>query len=90
MVPRPSLLGAVIAKAVAVDVDDAPEAQRQDFVFLLALVEDPLGIADTLTAKDRKRIRGRSELTSDTHPAWQSLTPVQRDRARATFTILCG
>ena len=28
MVPRPSLLGAVISKAVAVEVDDVPEAQR--------------------------------------------------------------
>ena len=89
MDPRPSLLGAVVAKAAAVDVDDVPQAQRQDLVFLLALVDDPLGLADTLTPKDRKRIRGRSELASDTHPAWQSLTPVQRDRARATFTILC-
>ena len=90
MVPRPSLLGALVAKAMAVDVDDEPETQRQDFVFLLALVEDPAGIADTLTSKDRKRIRMRSELASDTHAAWRSLTPVQRDRARATYTILCG
>ena len=28
MVPRPSLLGAIISKAVSVDVDDLPEAQR--------------------------------------------------------------
>ena len=90
MAPRPSLLGAVVAKAVAVDVDDVPEAQRHDLVFLLALVEDPLRIAEVLTAKDRKRIRGRSELTSDTHPAWASLTPGQRDRARATFALLCN
>ena len=32
-VPRPSLLGAVVAKALAVAVDDAPAAQRLDFVF---------------------------------------------------------
>jgi hypothetical protein len=90
MVPRPSLLGAVIAKAEAVEVDDAPETQRMDLVFLLALVEDPFEIAETLTPKDKERIRRRQELTSDRHPAWGSLTPVQRDRARAAFTILCG
>ena len=60
-----------------------------DLVFLLALVEDPFGIAETLTPKDKKRIRRRQEL-GDRHPAWGSLTPVQRDRARAAFTILCG
>ncbi len=88
MVPRPSLLGAVIVKAAAVDVDDAPQAQRQDLVFLLALVEDPLGVAGVLTAKDRQRIRSRSELTNAEHLAWQTLTQEQRDRARATLAIL--
>ncbi len=88
MVPRPSLLGAVISKAAAVDVDDVPQAQRQDLVFLLALVEDPLGAADLLTPKDRRRIRRRSELTNAEHPAWQTLTQEQRDRARAVFAIL--
>ena len=81
-------LGAVIVKAAAVDVDDAPQAQRQDLVFLLALVEDPLGVAGVLTAKDRQRIRSRSELTNAEHLAWQTLTSEQRDRARAAFAIL--
>jgi hypothetical protein len=88
MVPRPSLLGAVIGKVAAVDVDDVPQAQRQDLVFLLALIEDPLGVAGVLTARDRQRIRSRSELTNAEHPAWQALTRQQRDRARATFAIL--
>jgi len=88
MVPRPSLLGAVIGKAVAVDIDDVPEAQRQDLVFLLALVEDPLGTADLLTSKDHQRIRRRSELTGAEHPVWPTLTQEQRDRARATLAIL--
>ena len=88
MVPRPSLLGAVIVKAAAVDVDDAPQAQRQDLVFLLALVEDPRGVAGVLTAKDRQQIRSRSELTNAEHLAWQTLTQEQRDRARAALAIL--
>ncbi|MHB1130244.1 MAG: hypothetical protein ACYC06_09380, partial [Ilumatobacteraceae bacterium] len=40
-VPRPSLLGAIISKAGAVEVADAPEAQRVDLVFLLSLVDNP-------------------------------------------------
>lgn len=90
LVPRPSLLGAVIAKAAAVAVDDEPQAQRQDLTFLLALVDDPMGFAADLTPKDRQRIRSRSELVSDTHPAWRTLSQEQADRARATFKILSG
>ncbi len=59
--PYPSavLLGAVVAKALAVTVDDAPAAQRLDFVFLLSLIGDPLALAAELTPKDRRRIRAR-------------------------------
>lgn len=41
-VPRPSLLGAIIGKAVAVDVHDVPDAQRLDLALLLSLVDDPI------------------------------------------------
>ena len=41
LVPRPSLLGAVVAKAIAVGVDDLPNGQRLDLAFLLGLVDDP-------------------------------------------------
>ena len=88
LVPRPSLLGAVIGKSAAVSVDDAPEAQRQDLVFLLALVCDPLDLAAEMTSKDRRRLRTRRELADGGHPAWGTLTGEQRDRARATYAIL--
>lgn len=87
-VPRPSLLGAIVGKSVAVEVDDAPEAQRQDLGFLLALVDDPLDMAALLRPKDRQRIRARSELADAEHPAWRALSTEQRDRARATLAIL--
>lgn len=45
-VPRPSLLGAMIGKAIAVDVDDVPDAQRFDLAMLLTLVDDPMALAD--------------------------------------------
>ena len=59
LVPRPTLLGAIVGKALAVGVDDAPEAQRQDLALLLSLVDDPLTMAVELTAKDSKRLRAR-------------------------------
>ncbi len=87
-VPRPEILGAIIAKALAVDVDDAPDAQRLDLAFLLSLVEDPLALATRTTSKDRRRLRARTELADPQHAAWQLLAPNQRDRARASLSIL--
>ncbi len=86
-VPRPSLLGAIIAKAVAVDVDDTPDAQRLDLAFLLSLVEEPLDFATRMTPKDRQRLRARTELTDSQHETWQLLAPDQRDRGRAALAI---
>ncbi len=61
-VPRPSLLGAIVGKAVAVDADDVPDAQRLDLALLLSLVEDPIELGGQLTKKDRQRLRTRSEM----------------------------
>jgi len=88
LVPRPSLLGALIAKAIAVDVDGAPGAQREDFVFLLSLVSDPLDMSGQLTRKDLLRLRSRTELDDRDHLAWSSLEPGVREAARAALRIL--
>ena len=61
-VPRPSLVGAVIIKAVAVGVDDLPEAQRADLALLLSLIREPIAMRRRLTPKDRKRLQARHEL----------------------------
>ena len=88
LVPRPSLLGAVIGKAVAVDVDDAPDAQRLDLAVLLSLVEDPIAMANDLTSKDRKRLRSRDEMADAAQRAWSTLAPQDADRGRAAFALL--
>ena len=62
LVPRPSLLGAIVGKSVAVDVDDVPDAQRLDLALLLSLVGDPIELAEQLTKKDRQRLRARTEM----------------------------
>ena len=38
--PRPNLLGAILVKARAVDISDAPDDQRSDLALLLSFVED--------------------------------------------------
>lgn len=88
LVPRPSLLGALVVKAAAVDVDDAPQAQLQDLAFLLTLVDDPVELASQLTRKDRTRIRSRSELSDGSDAVWRTLSQEQADRARAALRIL--
>ena len=49
-IPRPSLLGAIVGKSCAVDVDDAPLNQELDFALLLSLVPDPFALRDQLTS----------------------------------------
>lgn len=88
MVPRPSLLGAIVAKAAAVDVDDVPDAQRLDLALLLSLVNDPITLAEQVTKKDRQRLRSRSEMTDADQRAWVSLPADAADRGRAAFRLL--
>ena len=88
LVPRPSLLGAIICKACAVDDDDVPHAQRSDLALLLSLVEHPLATADELDRKDRQRLNGRSEMNDRRHPAWQTLDQTEADRGLATYRLL--
>lgn len=86
-VPRPSLLGAIVGKAIAVGVDDVPNAQRLDFIFLMSLVDDPFALADQLTASDRRNIRLREELVEGDHPVWNELETDSRNRARAALRV---
>lgn len=88
LVPRPSLLGAIVSKAVAVEVDDMPDAQRLDLALLLSLIDDPVDLACLLTKKDRQRLRSRSEMTAADQRAWASLSVDAADRGRAAFRLL--
>ena len=71
LLPRPSLLGAIIVKAAAVAVDDLPQAQRQDLALLLSLIADPAETAVAMTNKDRARL-SRAGIASDDHPVWDT------------------
>lgn len=88
LVPRPSLLGAIISKAGAVEVADAPDAQREDLAFLLSLVDNPQAMRGELTKQDRKRLVARRELGDTDHPAWSLLDSSAQDKGRAALRIL--
>lgn len=88
LLPRPSLLGALVIKAAAVAVDDVPDAQRSDLALLLNLVQRPTGLRDELSSKDRKRLQARSEMLDPRHQAWSQLPTSQADRGRATLELL--
>lgn len=56
-IPRPDLLGAIIIKGRAVEVDDAPEDQVADLDLLLRMVPDPRALAESATPGERTRLR---------------------------------
>jgi len=90
LVPRPSLLGAIVVKALAVEVDDLPDAQRTDLAVLLSLVGDPIKLAVELTRKDRKRLQARKEMVAASDRTWSRLANDQADRGRAALRLLLG
>jgi hypothetical protein len=87
LVPRPSLLGAIVVKAAAIFIDDVPRAQEQDLALLLSLVADPATMVNEMTAKDRARLQ-RAGLGPEGHPVWDALDPDASDRARFAYLSL--
>jgi hypothetical protein len=88
VVPRPNLLGAILLKARAVDVDDVPDSQRRELCFLLSLVDDPLALARELQGRQRTWLRRREELLDPAHPAWLGIQGAED--ARITLKVLMG
>ena len=70
-VPRPSLLGAIVAKAAAGTTDHIHRDRHLiDLAFLCGLVEDPIALANQTERGDRKRLRAVARLLPEDHPAW--------------------
>lgn len=55
---RPSLLGALVGKAAALEISSDPRRERHltDFASLARLILDPLGMRSLVRKKDRKRV----------------------------------
>ena len=87
--PRPTLLGAIVAKAAATGLS-TPERHYRDLALLLCLVEDPFVLADRLTRKDRQRLGVARQLRDDAHPAWVLAPPGIRANGQLCYRILTG
>lgn len=89
-IPRPNLLGAILVKARAVDVDDVPDAQREDLAFLLTLVSDPREAVAELRGKERSWLRRRKELLERTGKPWRRLPDDDADNGHIALRIISG
>ncbi len=84
--PCPSVLGAILIKARAVDVAEDPDKHRRDLALLLAMVDDPRSLRDEMRKTERGWLRRRRELLDPRHPAWRA-TP-NTEEARIALEIL--
>jgi len=89
-VPRPNLLGAILIKARAVEVDDVPESQLGDLAFLLTLVSDPRALLSVFRGKERSWLRRRHELVDRNAAPWRGLPGEDADNGHIAFRILTG
>lgn len=85
---RPNLLGAILIKARAVDVDDVPDDQRSDLALLLSLVEDPESLAHELRTTERGWLKNRVEMNDLAAACWRGLPTPAGQRGLAALRIL--
>jgi len=87
VVPRPSLIGAIIGKVAAVSLPGDPERHLTDLAFLLSLIADPRVARADLSAKERGRLRS-CPLADLEHPAWRVLGQPHRAAGQAAMRLL--
>lgn len=87
-IPCPNLLGAILIKSRAVEVDDVPESQLSDLAFLFSLVEDPRLLTSQFQGKERSWLRRRKELLDRDHRAWRRLTDKEADNGNIALRIM--
>ena len=72
-IPVPDILGAILVKVRAIEVDDVPQAQRVDVAFLLSLVEDPDPLAAALSKNERRWLKRHPEFADPTSLCYQGI-----------------
>lgn len=87
ILPRPTLLAAVVGKAAATTLP-LPERHYRDLAMLLCLVEDPFALAEELTPGDRRRLRKARRLRDDADRAWTLVPEGIRARGQITYSVL--
>lgn len=66
---RPTLLGAILIKARSLLVHRDPEAQREDLLLLLSLVDDPRAMSEQMKRSERRWLRDATERLEFDRPA---------------------
>lgn len=86
--PRPNLLGAILVKVRAIEVDDVPNAQRADLALLLELVDDPDVLRSELRNSERGWLRRHEYLADPDHPQWLEFEARDPEQAALVFRRL--
>jgi hypothetical protein len=85
---RPTLLGAVLIKTRSLMVHSDPEAQREDLLRLLALIEDPRAMSADLRKTERRWLRQADERLDTTGVS--PLDDATTRRAVLAYRLLAG
>jgi hypothetical protein len=86
--PRPNLLGAILLKARAVGIDDAPDNMRRDLATLLSIVEEPDELSAQMRGGERAWLKRRIEMHNENAPCWSGMSPDDRQSGLSALRIL--
>jgi hypothetical protein len=86
--PCPSLIGAILLKARAVDVGEDADKHRSDLALLLSAVKDPRTLGMELRATEKRWLRRRREMLTISHPCWRGVEGAED--ARIALEILAA
>ncbi|HZI98201.1 MAG TPA: hypothetical protein VFD41_11830, partial [Actinomycetales bacterium] len=88
VVPRPSLLAALVGKGAACGLPGDSSRHVRDLALLCAVVPDPFALREQLTRKDRARLLKGATLFDTAHVAWQLVPRDIREQGQEAFAIL--
>ena len=72
-VPLPDLLGAILVKVRAIDIDEDARAQRSDVAFLLSLVDSPEELAGQCSAAELRWLRKHPYFGDRQETCWNGI-----------------
>jgi hypothetical protein len=87
-IPRPNLLGAILVKVRAIEIDDVPEAQRSDVALLLCLVDDPDPLAADLQGAERAWLRRHAYFGDPSDGVWDTTENADRELGATVYRRL--
>ncbi len=88
LLPRPSLLGAIVIKGRACTLPGEKSRHERDLALICSLVDDPFELRAEMSRTDISRVRGAKELADPECAAWLLVPTTLRDQGVAAFEIL--